>query len=93
MRRGRRGVTLSVWVVPGAAADELAGVADGRVKVRLRAPAREGAANRALLAFLAARLGLRPGDVRLAHGAGGRRKLVEVEGLDETEARRRLGID
>ena len=93
MRRSRRGVTLSVWVVPGATDDRVCGVADGRLKVRLRAPAREGAANRALLAFLAQRLDVRPAALRLVQGAGGRRKLVEVEGLDDAEARRRLGTD
>ena len=86
-------MTLAVWVVPGASADDVVGVVGGRVKVRLRAPAREGAANRALLAVLGRRLGVPPGAVRLAHGGAGRRKLVEVEGLGESEARQRLGID
>jgi len=86
-------VTLSVWAVPGAAEDAVAGVADGRLKVRLRARPREGAANHALLAFLARRLDVRPAALRLLHGAAGRRKLVEVDGIDEAEARRRLGID
>jgi len=93
VRASRRGVTLSVWVVPGASSDGIAGVADGRLKVRLRAPAREGAANRALVTLLARRLEVRPSEVRLVHGAGGRRKLVEVDGFDAAEARRRLGVD
>ncbi len=93
MRRSRRGVTLAVWVVPGAADEGFAGVADGRLKVRLRAPAREGAANRALVRLLARRLEVPAGSVRLIHGAGGRRKLVEVEELNEAEARLRLGIE
>jgi hypothetical protein len=85
-------VTLALWVVPGAAEDSVVGIADGRLKVRLRAPAREGAANRALLGFLARRLEVAPAAVRLRHGEGGRRKLVEVEELDEAEARQRLGL-
>jgi len=92
VRRSRRGVTLALWVVPGAADDSIVGVADGRLKVRLRAPAREGAANRALVRFLARHLEVPPAAVRLLHGEGGRRKLAEVEDLDEAGARQRLGI-
>jgi len=92
VRRSRRGVTLALWVVPVAADDSIVGVADGRLKVRLRAPAREGAANRALVRFLARHLEVPPAAVRLLHGEGGRRKLAEVEDLDEAGARQRLGI-
>jgi len=92
VRRSRRGVTLAVWVVPGADDDGIVGVVDGRLKVRLRAPAREGAANRALVRYLARRLEVPPGAVLLRHGEGGRRKLVEVDDLDEAEARLRLGL-
>jgi len=93
VRRSRRGVTLALWVVPGAADDSIVGVADGRLKVRLRAPAREGAANRALVRFLARHLEVTAAAVHLLHGEGGRRKLVEVEDLDEARARQRLGIE
>jgi hypothetical protein len=85
-------VTLAVWVVPGAADDSVVGVADGRLKVRLRAPAREGAANRALVRFLARHLAVAPSAVRLLRGEGGRRKLLEIEGLDEAGARQRLDL-
>jgi hypothetical protein len=86
-------VTLAVWVTPGAARDAVVGVADGRLRVRVSAPAREGAANRAVVKVLAARLDVAPARVRVAAGEGSRRKLVEVDGLDEAEARSRLGTD
>ena len=44
------------------------------------APPVDGKANAALLAFLAARLGLRPRDLRLAAGGSGRDKLVVIPG-------------
>ncbi len=93
MRRSRRGVTLALWVTPGAAHDAIGGVADGRLRVRVAAPAREGGANRALVRLLAARLEVPAATVRVAAGESGRRKLVEVEDLNEAEARRRLGMD
>jgi uncharacterized protein (TIGR00251 family) len=81
-----------VWAAPGARRSEIAGVADGRLRVRLAAPAQEGRANRELVTFLAAVLDVRRADVAVVAGASGRRKLVRVTGLTEDEARRRLRL-
>jgi len=63
---------------------------DGRVKLRLRARAVEGAANEALVKLVAARLGVPRRAVRIVIGAAARMKTLEVDGLDSAEARRRL---
>ena len=68
------------------------GVADGCLRVRLAAPAREGKANDALAGLLAGVLGVRRKDVMLVAGASGRRKLVRVRGIDLTAAHQRLGF-
>jgi hypothetical protein len=68
------------------------GVADGCLRVRLAAPAREGKANDALAGLLAGVLGVRRKDVMLVAGASGRRKLVRVRGIDLTAARQKLGF-
>ena len=65
---------------PGAKRTELCGLHDGRLKVRLAARAVEGAANSALIEFLAERFGVRKSDVRIESGEGSRRKRVSVEG-------------
>ena len=49
----REGVTIAVQVVPRARRSEVAGPQGERLKVRVAAPPVEGAANEALLAFLA----------------------------------------
>jgi uncharacterized protein YggU (UPF0235/DUF167 family) len=53
------------------------------------APAVEGRATAALLALLAARLGLRPRDVALVRGERSRQKLVELP-LEAAVVRRAL---
>ena len=68
------------------------GVADGCLRVRLAAPAREGKANDALAGLLAGVLGVRRKDVMLVAGASGRRKLVRVRGIDLTAAHQKLGF-
>jgi uncharacterized protein YggU (UPF0235/DUF167 family) len=55
------------------------------LRVRVAAPPIEGAANQALLRFLADELGVARRAVRLVAGAAGRRKLVVVEGVTREE--------
>jgi uncharacterized protein (TIGR00251 family) len=82
--------TLRVRVIPRARKTELAGRRQGALLVRLTAPPVEGAANRLLLRFLAAHLGVRPADVTLLSGETSRDKVVRVEGLTEAEVQERL---
>jgi uncharacterized protein len=79
-----------VHAVPGARATEVAGLHGGALRVRVAAPPVDGKANAALLAFLAARLGLRPRDLRLAAGGSGRDKLVVIPGRTPEQARAAL---
>ena len=81
-------VRLLLHVQPRASRNEIAGVHGGALKVRIMAPAVEGAANAALIEFLAARLGVRKDAVRVVTGRHGRSKLVEIAGIDEQRARR-----
>ncbi len=81
-----------MWASPGARRSEITGVADGRLRVRLAAPAHEGRANTELVRFLAASLDVPRHAVSLVAGAGARRKLVHVDGVTEEEARRILRL-
>lgn len=79
-------VRVRVKAQPRAKRDELVGALDdGRggvaLKVAVRAPPVEGAANEAIEALLAATLGVPRGQVAVAKGSSGREKLVEVRGL------------
>ena len=55
---------------------------DGILKVRVMAPAVEGAANNALIRLLAEEIGVSRRDVRIVAGATSRQKLVVVDGVD-----------
>jgi hypothetical protein len=72
---------LELHVQPGAARSEFAGRHGERIKVRLAAPAVEGKANAALIAFLAGHFGVPRRNVRIAAGLKSRRKRVVIEGL------------
>lgn len=72
---------ISIYVQPRANKTMVAGLHDGCVKVRLAAPPVEGAANAALIEFVAERLGVAKSRVRIVTGQTSRRKVVEVDGV------------
>jgi uncharacterized protein len=74
-------VRIAVYVQPRASRTEIAGMHDGCVKIRLAAPPVDGAANAALVAFVADRLGIARGRVRVVAGMTARRKVLEVDGV------------
>ncbi len=92
--QARGTVTFAVRVQPRASRDEIAGVIEGAMKIRLCAPAVENRANEALVEFLAAVLKTSKSAVRIRTGEQSRVKRVEVfgvtqqqiEGLLQTEA-------
>lgn len=83
---------LAVRVIPRARRTEIAGRRGDALLIRLAAPPVDGAANEALLAFLADRLGVPRRRVALRRGAATRDKVVDVEGMSEAEVIRRLGV-
>lgn len=84
---------LKLRVSPRSRADLIAGIRpDGAIHVRVTAAPEDGKANAAVLRLLRDTLRLPPGAVRLLAGGGSRDKWVEVDGIEEGELRRRLGI-
>jgi len=81
---------IRLRVVPGASRTEVAGRLADAIKVRVAAPPEDGAANRALLDFVAAHLGVPRRSVQLLSGAASRVKVVAVEGMAAGEAEARL---
>jgi uncharacterized protein (TIGR00251 family) len=58
---------------------------DRMIKIRIAAPAVENAANRALLDFVAERLGIAKRSVRIVAGSASRRKMLEIDGVTHAE--------
>ncbi len=84
------GTRIAVRVQPRASRNRVEGVHGGRVKIRLTAPPVEGAANKALVAFLADVLDVPRRSIAIVQGHRGREKVVEVEGLAPQEVSARL---
>ena len=75
------GVVFLVRVQPRASRDEISGVIEGAMKIRLCAPAVENRANEALCEFLASVLKRPKSAVRILGGEHSRTKRVAIEGV------------
>lgn len=81
----KQGSRLRVALQPRSSRDEVVGIYDDRLKIRLKAPAVEGAANRALVEFVAKLLKISKTRVRLKHGQRSKKKVLIIEGISADE--------
>ncbi|PKO87654.1 MAG: YggU family protein [Betaproteobacteria bacterium HGW-Betaproteobacteria-12] len=77
---GDGSILLTLHIQPGASRSECAGRHGDALKIRLAAPPVDGKANAALIAFVAARLGIARAAVTLKSGQTSRRKILKIEG-------------
>jgi uncharacterized protein len=78
-------VSFQVRVQPRSSKDEIAGVINGALKIRLQAPAVENRANEALVEFLAHLLKTPKSAVRILAGDRSRRKRIEIRGVTKQQ--------
>ena len=84
------GCTVAVRVHPGAKRNAIGGMHAGALKVSITAPATDGRANEALIAFVAERLGVPRARVSLLAGAASRSKTLRIEGKSAAEVQSAL---
>jgi uncharacterized protein (TIGR00251 family) len=80
------GVRIAFHIQPSAKKTEVVGLHDDALKLRLAAQPVDGKANDALVKFLAGELGVPKSAVTITHGHSGRKKLLEVKGVNEEQA-------
>ena len=76
-------IKIEVSLTPRASRDQIVGMRDGVLRVRVTAPPVDGRANEALRKLIAKRLEVAKSRVRIERGGRGRRKLLSVEGVDQ----------
>ncbi len=79
-------VTLSIRIQPRASKNEILRMEGGMLKVRLTAPPVDGAANEALVKFLADTLSIAKSQVEIVSGHTSRQKIVRVNGISPADA-------
>jgi len=87
-----KGLLLDVLVQPRASRNEIVGIHDGCLKIRLAAPPVEVAANKACVEFLAEVLGVSRSRISIVNGHSSRRKRILVEVTDPDKVLKALPL-
>jgi len=74
------GATFRVRVQPEASKNEIMGLREDALKIRISAPPVEGKANKALIQFLAKQLAVKRSQVEILSGHTSRSKTIQVVG-------------
>jgi len=74
---------ISVHVYPGAVRNEIVGLSNGVLRVKLSAPPVKGKANRELIAFLRRLLGTKKDSISIIKGHTTRNKVIFIDGLSQ----------
>jgi len=83
---------LNVHVTPRGSRNEIVGWRGNTLCVKITAPPVEGAANKAVVEFVAESLGIRRSAVEMLSGEKSREKTLLITGLTDSELRARLGV-
>jgi uncharacterized protein (TIGR00251 family) len=78
-------VHLRIRLTPRSGRNQIVRFAEGVLHVRVAAPPVDGAANTALLAFLAQEIGVRKSALSIVSGASSREKKIAIDGLTQAE--------
>ncbi len=87
------GIVIRVRVQPKASRNCVIIEPDGRIRVALTAPPVEGAANCALIEYMAKLMGVSKRTVAIVGGEKSREKTVRLTGIEQKTVRTRLGLD
>jgi len=90
IRKSSEGAIIDVYVQPKASKNELVGVHEHAVKIRLTAPPVEGEANKECLRFISKVLDVSRSSLALVQGHKSRRKSILVRGVSMENLQRLL---
>ncbi|MCI4625874.1 MAG: DUF167 domain-containing protein [Candidatus Magnetoovum sp. WYHC-5] len=84
-KRTKSGIIVNIRVISRASRNEIAGVLNGELRIKLTATPTDGQANKQLIEFLCDYLSkhkIKKSDISILKGTTTRHKLVEIKGLD-----------
>ncbi|MEK9629367.1 MAG: DUF167 domain-containing protein [Nitrospinota bacterium] len=79
------GIRFSAIIQPRSSKNEVAGIYNGALKIRLTSPPVDGAANKSCMRFISNWLGVSLSTIRIVQGLNSKNKIIEVEGLTEEQ--------
>lgn len=78
----KAGIQFSAAIQPRASRNQILGIHNHCLKIKLTSPPVDGAANQACIKFLAKAFGISPSRVAIVKGETSRNKIIQFEGMD-----------
>lgn len=76
---------LAVYIQPKSTKNEVCGVFDGLLKIRIASPAVDGKANKALIEFIAKEFKIQKKLITILKGKTSRKKILEIDLLQVSD--------
>ena len=81
------GIRLSTIIQPRSSKNEVIGIYNNALKIRLTSPPVDGVANKACIRFFSKLLEISPSEIRIVQGVSSRNKTIEIISLTEKKFR------
>ena len=81
----KNGIRFSVLIQPRASKNEVTGIQNDALKIRISAPPVEDLANKLCIRFFAKWLDVSPSEVNIIQGLNSKNKIIEVMSLTEEQ--------
>ncbi len=78
----KAGIQFAAAIQPRASRNQILGIHNQCLKIKLTSPPVDGAANQACIKFLAKAFGISPSRVSIVKGETSRNKTIQFEGMD-----------
>jgi len=78
--------TISIRVTPNAAGNEITGLTDDTLRVKVSAPPVRGKANKELITFLSGLLDIKKDRISIVKGHTARNKIIAIDGMSKESA-------
>ena len=81
---------INIKVQPDTSGNEVLGIRNKVLRIKIAAPPEKGKANKKLVDFLSQRLDVAKADISIVRGHTSRQKVVAIKGLGQQEIMKRL---
>jgi len=83
---------LQIKVIPSSSKDCIVGWLENTLKIKVKAPADRGKANKAVIKLLKRNLELAKGSISITKGTTSGNKIIEIDGLNDDVIHQKLSV-
>jgi len=80
---GENSLNIRVQIQPRSSKDQIIGLHNGRLKIKISAPPVDGKANQNLIEFIAKALGVSKSKIEIVKGRSSKLKTLRISGIDQ----------